>query len=73
VLLSLEEYTEIISKAKKMESLLERIEESLLLKEAKRVAEGYNPQEAYSIHDVLTELEITEQDIDELEDSVVIE
>ncbi|ATW24475.1 type II toxin-antitoxin system Phd/YefM family antitoxin [Candidatus Formimonas warabiya] len=73
VLLSLEEYTEIVGKAKKMESLLERIEESRLLKEAKRVAEGYNPQEAYSIHDVLTELEITEQDIDELEDTVVLE
>ena len=73
VLLSLEEYSEIVTKARKMENLLERIEESRLLKKAKKVAEKYKPQEADSIEEVLAEFGISEKEIDELEDSVVIE
>lgn len=73
ILLSLEEYSEIVTKAKKMESLLERIEEIRILKEAKRVSKGYKPQEADSFYDVLSELGISRKEIDELEDSVVIE
>lgn len=73
ILLSLEEYSEIVTKAKKMENLLERIEELRLLREAKRVSEKYKPQEANSFNDVLSELGISRKEIDELEDSVVIE
>jgi PHD/YefM family antitoxin component YafN of YafNO toxin-antitoxin module len=73
ILLSLEEYSEIVTKARKMENLLERIEESRLLKEAERVVESYNPQDADSFNDVLVELGLNEPEIDGLIDSVVIE
>jgi len=56
-----------------MESLLEHIEESRLLKEAKRVSKEYDPQDATSFEDVLSELDIDPKEIAELEDSVVIE
>jgi PHD/YefM family antitoxin component YafN of YafNO toxin-antitoxin module len=73
VLLSFEGYSEIVAKAKKMEDLLERVEELRLLREAKRVSESYKPQEADSFHEVLSELEISQEEINKLEDSVVIE
>lgn len=73
ILLSIDEYSNIVSKARKMEDLLERIEEMRLLKEAKSVSESYNHQEADSFQDVLSELGISQKEIDELEDSVVIE
>ncbi len=73
VLLSLEKYSDIVTKAKKMESLLERIEEMRLLKEAQKISEGYTPYKADSFQDVLSELGISQKEIDELEDTVVIE
>lgn len=73
VLLSLEEYSDIVAKARKLESLLERVEESRLMKEAQRVSKEYNPQDAASFEDVLSELNIDPKEIEELEDSVVIE
>jgi PHD/YefM family antitoxin component YafN of YafNO toxin-antitoxin module len=73
ILLSLEEYSEIVNKARKMESLFEKIEERRLLKEAERVVESYHPQEADSINDVLAELGINEHEIDNLINSVIIE
>lgn len=73
VLLSLEEYSDIVAKARKMESLLERVEECRLLNEAKRVSKEYNPQDAASFEDVLSEMDIDQKEIEELEDSVVIE
>ena len=44
VMLSLDEYSEIVNKASKMESLLELIEENRLLKETAKVSQGFDTQ-----------------------------
>lgn len=73
VMLSLDEYSEIVNKARKMESLLELIEENRLLKETAKVSQGFDTQKALSNEDILAELGIDQKEIDALEDSVVIE
>ena len=63
----------MVNKARRMESLLELIEENRLLKEAAKVSQGFDPHKALSNEDILAELGIDKKEIDALEDSVVIE
>lgn len=73
VLISIDEYSEIVEKAKKMELLLEKVDEYHLINSALKVSKTYNEQDAHSFESVLTELGISEKEINDLEDSVVIE
>ena len=73
VLISIDEYSEIVEKAKKMELLLEKVDEYRLIKSALEVSKTYKEQEAHSFESVLAELGISEKEINDLEDSVAIE
>lgn len=73
VLISIDEYSEIVEKAKKMELLLEKVDEYHLINSALEVSKTYNEQDAHSFESVLAELGISEKEINDLEDSVVIE
>jgi len=73
VLISIDGYCEIAEKAKKMDLLLEKVDEHHLINSALEVSKTYNEQDAHSFESVLTELGISEKEITDLEDSVVIE
>ena len=73
VLISIDEYSEIVEKAKKMELLLEKVDEYHLIKSALEVSKTYKEQEAHGFESVLAELGISEKEINDLEDSVEIE
>ena len=73
VLISIDEYSEIVEKAKKMELLLEKVDEYHLIKSALEVSKTYKEQEAHGFESVLAELGISEKEINDLEDSVAIE
>ena len=73
VLISIDEYSEIVEKAKKMELLLEKVDEYHLINSALEVSKTYKEQEAHGFESVLAELGISEKEINDLEDSVEIE
>ena len=73
VLVSIDEYSEIVEKAKEMELLLEKVDEYHLINSALEVSKTYNGQDARSFESVLAELGISAKEIKNLEDSVVIE
>ena len=73
VLISIDEYSEIVEKAKKMELLLEKVDEYHLINSALEVSKTYKEQEAHSFESVLVELGISEKEINDLEDSAEIE
>ena len=73
VLMSVENYSEMITKARKMEALLEKIEDARLLLEAGKRAAKYNRENSFTQESILSELGIAEQEIDRLADSVEIE
>lgn len=58
---------------KRWNTCLDIIEEFYLFEEAKRVLEGYCYHRADSFNDVLSELGISQDEIGEIEDGVIIE
>lgn len=72
VLLSLEAYSEMVYKVRKIESMLTRIEDNRLVKKAQRVSENFDYSGAASFQEVLALLGLTEVEVEELAESVVV-
>lgn len=72
VLMSLEAYSEMVYKVRKIESMINRIEDNRLIKKAQRVSESFDTSGAASYQEILSALGLDGTEVDELAESVVI-